>query len=159
MLLDTVHTLLIPIHIRICIIVLCVYISFIHIDFKPCITEWDYVVYDCVCVCSFLFYDFILCQKWRNETVQSICMAYLRTKWFRHTEERCWVQAPATNINFRFNQGRIFHQNVNISVEANPRRALKLPCIPISVALFNIPGIRTTLLMLLPNFMGFTHFH
>ena len=94
-----------------------------------------------------------------TNTPRSLCMAYLRTKWFRRTEERWWVQAPTTNINFRFSQGRIFHQNVNISVEANPRRALKLPCIPISVALFNIPGIRTTLLMLLPNFMGFTHFH
>ena len=29
------------------------------------------MLYMIVCVCSFLLYDFILCQKWRNKTVQS----------------------------------------------------------------------------------------
>ena len=33
-----------------------IYISFIHIDFKPCITEWDYVVYDCVCMFIFVLW-------------------------------------------------------------------------------------------------------
>ena len=34
------------------------------------------MLYMIVCVCSFLFYDFILCQKWRNKTVQSF-ISYL----------------------------------------------------------------------------------
>ena len=33
------------------------------------------MLYMIVRVCSFLFYDFILCQKWRNKTVQSLKVA------------------------------------------------------------------------------------